>query len=253
MSTPPGMGKPRTLRQLLCSPLNDSGLGPSITERVRLAVTMATAVLYVHAAKLVHKNIRPENVLLFEGLSDANDSYSVYPHRLGTAVLMGFDFVRFDANKSLAGTRVESGNWEKNIYMHPGRQGEYTEVSYNMLHDIYSLGVVLLEIALWKTFVVEDVSVHGIIYNPNPQVYLFHNYETKRPKRPEEIQAALIQTAKDFIPMSLGEKYRDVVLMCLNSLEGSFEGTEGMRDVDGIIVGLVFIQKVLGGLKEISV
>ncbi|GJJ15771.1 hypothetical protein Clacol_010049 [Clathrus columnatus] len=240
--TPLGMGKPRTLRQLLCSPLNDNGIGPSITERVRLAVTMATAVLYVHAAKLVHKNIRPENVLLFEGLSNANDPYSVYPYRLGTAVLMGFDFVRLDSDKTIIGTRVyqvRSGDWQKNIYMHPRRQGEYTEVSYNMLHDIYSLGVVLLEIALWKTFVVEDISGHGIIYNPNPQAYLFHDSKTKQPKRPEEIQAALIQTAKDLIPMSLGEKYRDVVLMCLNSLEGSFEGTEGMRDVDGIIVVLV--------------
>ncbi|KAF4540152.1 Het-s domain protein [Lasiodiplodia theobromae] len=38
---------------------------------------------------------------------------------------------------------------ERNLYRHPDRQGR-PKTSFSKLHDIYALGVVLLEIGLWE-------------------------------------------------------------------------------------------------------
>ena len=45
--------------------------------------------------------------------------------------------------------------WPKRIYQHPERQGEYAEAKYETRHDIYCLGVCILEILLWRPFVVD--------------------------------------------------------------------------------------------------
>ncbi|KAF9459302.1 hypothetical protein BDZ94DRAFT_1048266 [Collybia nuda] len=145
---PTGMKNPRTLRDLLTSPENAEGARHSLTERVRLATRLATAVLYVHTAKLVHKNIRPENILLLE--PEGDDLAFKFPRALGTSFLIGFDVVRKDDETS---TRIGDEDWEKNIYRHPERQGLHPDSDFTMLHDIYSLGVVLLEIAGWRSFV----------------------------------------------------------------------------------------------------
>jgi hypothetical protein len=58
---------------------------------------------------------------------------------------MGFDFAGKEDETS---ARVGDDDWYRNIYRHPQRQGVHPEVDFNILHDIYSLGVVLLEIAV---------------------------------------------------------------------------------------------------------
>ena len=42
-----------------------STTSPSLDVRVRFAVEIATAVMFTHAAGLVHKSICPENILSF--------------------------------------------------------------------------------------------------------------------------------------------------------------------------------------------
>lgn len=65
------------------------------------------------------------------------------------------------------GDRVGPRNreWFKDIYRHPDQQGANIKTQHNMGHDIYSLGVCLIEIALWETFVRKDKNayVHGAL------------------------------------------------------------------------------------------
>ncbi|KAF2842805.1 hypothetical protein M501DRAFT_925468, partial [Patellaria atrata CBS 101060] len=44
----------------------------------------------------------------------------------------------------------------KNFYRHPKRQGISPQDRYEPKHDVYSLGVCLLEFGLWESFIVEE-------------------------------------------------------------------------------------------------
>jgi serine/threonine protein kinase len=245
---PPGMEKPRTLRDLLSAPENAYGVRHSLTSRLDVALRLAKAVLYVHTAKLVHKNIRPENIVLFE--RQDSPPQSKFPYSLGTLFLMGFDFAR---KEDEASSRTGDSEWDRNLYRHPERQGLHHEVDFNMLHDIYSLGVVLLEIALWKPFVLEKVEGGMTKSIPNAQSCKIVDKATRRLKPPEEIRSAFVKRAEEAIPLVLGEKYKDVVIMCLNALNGGFGETADLLDDDGVIVGLAYVQKVLSLLDDISI
>ncbi len=113
--------------------------------RFRLARGIAEAVLSVHALKRVHKNIRTSNILLLK----PKDSDIM---QMGNPFLIDWAMLRStDMPSSMAGEQ----NWLKDIYRHPRRQGLQPEQRYNMGHDIYSLGVCLLEIGLWEPLVAE--------------------------------------------------------------------------------------------------
>ena len=70
---PSGMDKPKILRQLLLQgPINKLGGGFTLNERLALAHGVADGVLTVHSARLVHKSIRSDNIVLFESLEDGS-------------------------------------------------------------------------------------------------------------------------------------------------------------------------------------
>jgi hypothetical protein len=50
------------------------------------------------------------------------------------------------------GDTLQLANYEiiPNLYRHPKRQGQPT-ISFRNEHDVYALGVVLIEIGLWQT------------------------------------------------------------------------------------------------------
>lgn len=127
---PPGLSNPRTLRDLLLE-----GNPHPLNQRFELAKQLARSVMFVHTSGFVHKNIRPETII-------------VYPDRhspLGPSFLTGFERFR----PAAAGTTFYGvSRWERNLYRHPRRQGIYPEDIYIMQHDIYSLGVCLLKLGL---------------------------------------------------------------------------------------------------------
>ncbi|KDN33097.1 hypothetical protein RSAG8_13815, partial [Rhizoctonia solani AG-8 WAC10335] len=82
---------PRTLRSVLRH--DDDGNRPRVPEvplrvRLQLAREVANAVLFVHVAGLVHKDIRPENVLLFSPRRHSSDN--TQDNGMGNAFLTGF-------------------------------------------------------------------------------------------------------------------------------------------------------------------
>jgi hypothetical protein len=170
----------------------------SLSERLRVAQQLTRAVCYVHALDFVHKNIRPESVLAFEQNRTA----------LGSVYLVGFEmFRRDDGSTRLSG----DSNWEKNVYRHPERQGDHPETAHLMQHDIYSLGVCLLEIGLWE-----------------PIIPLLT--DAKRTRNAMEVQGPTLLPLKDVkrkfeslakrsLSSVMGDQYRDVVVNCLTCLD----------------------------------
>jgi hypothetical protein len=135
-AVPTAFHKPRSLRTLLLA----ANHRYTLDDRFRLAKLLARSVSFLHSSQVVHKNIVPETVILLEDPSTG----------LETPFLVGFEKFR-----QAGGRTYMSGDtfWEKNLYRHPKRQGELPEEEYKMQHDIYSLGICLLEIGLGTSFV----------------------------------------------------------------------------------------------------
>lgn len=120
-----------------------------------------------------------------------------------------------------------------------------------MQHDIYSLGVCLLEIGLWSSFVGPDqqpTAILDVSEDMNSRNLL---------KAATQIKQKMITKARSELPSTTGKKYTEVVLSCLTCLDtgatNMFENSDDLYDEDGILVGVAFIEKILIKLDDITI
>lgn len=95
----PELSNPRSLRTVL-----QRAEVYSLNERFELAKQVTHSILYVHTARFVHKNIRPETIVVF-----ANSKSDI-----GAPFLLGFEKVRHEDGQTYGGG---DGAWEKNLCM----------------------------------------------------------------------------------------------------------------------------------------
>ncbi|CZR58611.1 uncharacterized protein PAC_08503 [Phialocephala subalpina] len=268
LEIPATLTNPQSLRAILLS-----GTPYPLDERLDLAKKLTSSILFVHTVQFVHKNVRPETIIVFQ---DENSE-------IGAPFLAGFEHFRLeDGHTHLTG----DDEWEKNIYRHPSRQGLYPEISYQMQHDIYSLGVVLLEIGLWASFVVYDPQVDDHTPSPPTRNSILGPTNTiaevgtlkvaAKSKIAAETKTKLEQLAQKELPLRLGRKYTNIVLLCLRVLDtgsdnendesedGFGVGVEekrrspnsseprSMMDEDGVVIGVRYIENVLTKIQEIN-
>ncbi|KAF3934318.1 hypothetical protein ABW19_dt0208206 [Dactylella cylindrospora] len=239
--TPTDSAPPASLREHL---LEQNPV--SISAILKIAKQLVRSVSYIHACNFVHKNIQPENILVFP------DSGS----RLGSSFLVGFNQFR---NINFQTSMLGDPAWHRNLYRHPQRQGMHVQNRYMMQHDIYSIGVCLLEIGLWRCFVwYPDLNpnshpVAGIQLGLDICDAHFH---ADGQAVPTVIKDHLVTLTKRELPPRMGDLYTEVVLTCLTCLDPGNEtfGVEyELRDKDGIVVGVRFVEGILSRLCEISV
>lgn len=227
---PQGLENPRSLRDLLLS-LDIENESHPINVRIQLAKRLARTVLFVHSANFVHKNFRPETIIIFDQRNNKNIN------EIGLPFLVGFQKVRAAGGPT---ELVGDNAWEQDIYRHPTRQGHHPEEVYNMQHDIYSLGVCLLEIALWKSFVSWDASgkhAHPLM-TPESERLLKSN------TTPSDTKDKLVKMAREVIPKRLGTRYTEVTISCLKCLDhGDGDNSELLAE-DNIPVGSSYIERV---------
>ena len=121
----------------------DSNNTPSLEDRFRLALNLATNILHVHAKGLTHRNINSNNVVFVSGSESRRTEDK--PWKEGTIrkpYLVSWDQCAEDTSTHQPETLISS------IYRHPEiSRGQRS--AYRPVHDIYSLGLVLLEVGLW--------------------------------------------------------------------------------------------------------
>jgi hypothetical protein len=222
---PENMSHPVSLRNLLLL----GNFDHSLSGRFIIANQLAKSVFYMHNFGFVHKNVRPENILI---LKDPESP-------IGRAYLIGFEHFR-----SADGATARFGDtaWQLNLYRHPRRQGNSPEEHYIMQHDIYSLGVSLLELGLWESFVnyKEDV-------DPWPTVALGLSIESPEFLNPDCLKDHLVSIARSVLPRRMGTKYAKVVETCLTCLDPDntdFGDESEFQDTDGILIGVRYVEKV---------
>ncbi|KAL5492957.1 hypothetical protein ACEPAI_4405 [Sanghuangporus weigelae] len=132
----------RTLRKLLTT--SGSEFHP-IEKRAAFALQLANAVHAFHLMGFVHKGIRPEAILVLEPMKESHVPF----YNIGTPYLAGFNAARY--NESLSGMYRFDRVMNKKLYHEPRHLGKVRPQKYLMRDDVYSLGVCLLEIGLWKS------------------------------------------------------------------------------------------------------
>jgi hypothetical protein len=164
---------------------------PSLTDRVALAHKIAVCVLYLHAVNWLHKAIRSDNILLFSTTSSPE---------LTKPYLSGFNYARPDRpDETTTGDGLDS--WAE-LYVHPDYQGLGTKSTYRKTFDIYSFGIILLEIARWS-------KIEHIV-DVDPDSATFAELKGIRSKllqlNPESLAA---------VKASCGDRYHGAVKSCI--------------------------------------
>lgn len=122
---------PVSLRDVLRTPT------PSVADRIALAHKISVCILYLHAVNWLHKSLRSDSIVFFPLSISIMGPY-----------LTGYEYARADRpGETTTGGDVDE--WTE-LYVHPNYQGFDTKALYRKTFDIYSLGIVLLEIALWQ-------------------------------------------------------------------------------------------------------
>lgn len=233
---------PRSLRNLLVDSRGHRRPPYPLNERFALAKRLARSVMFVHSSNMVHKNIRPDTIVIFQDETSC----------LGIPFLLGFEKIRaVNAFTSLIG----DAEWQKNLYRHPNRQGLRHEESYKMQHDIYSFGVCLLEIGLWSSFTFWNEETR--CFEPGPDLHISELLLHKdQRKKANGIKETLVDMATKQLPSAMGPMYAEIAvacLMCLDRGNNGFGNEDEFIDEDGISVGVRYVEKVLFPISGSSV
>ncbi|KAI9677282.1 MAG: hypothetical protein M1829_002624 [Trizodia sp. TS-e1964] len=109
---------------------------PDLGDRFKLAHTLAIALWSFHSLDWLHKTFCSMNILFFHGTDE-----------LAQPFVTGFDSSRPDhIDEMTVASKNESG---QDLYRHPDSLGVWRQ-PYCKAFDVYSLGLVLLEIGIWK-------------------------------------------------------------------------------------------------------
>ncbi|KAF4947077.1 hypothetical protein FGADI_10707 [Fusarium gaditjirri] len=186
------LGKDKQVFTLLDLLSREGSTPKSLTERLKLVKLLSKTLLFLHLGSWLHKGIRSDNVLFL-----SSDISSV---DLGAAHIGGFDYSRLFRETRL--TQNVGDSRFQNAYRHPDHQGhplhENSErPSFSYKADLYSLGVVLVEIGLWS-----------------PIIKLLDARGSQGEDR--NVREALL----DMIPevrMNVGDAFADAASVCLKS------------------------------------
>jgi hypothetical protein len=169
-----------SLKKLLDEPTVE--LLPTLEHRYQIAYAVGRSIAILHTAGWLHKSIRSQNVLfnIKEGKVLWERPY-----------LVGFEFSRPDKPDASSEKPEQSARF--NLYRHRSAQGDPNE-SYRKEFDLYSFGVVLLEIGLWRS------------------AWSWR----KEGMTPMRFYEALLDLTSQKLAHFMGVEYRDATKKCLN-------------------------------------
>lgn len=188
---------------------------PSLDERFCISSKLARAVQKWHSVGWVHQGISSHNIVFL-----FNDKKKLAFSR---PILLGFQYSRPKFTPSIGWTM---NDLPAAIYRHPDRQGDARH-GHTKLHDIYSLGVVLLEVGLWQT--ATDI----VMINKMKPTSI----------TAESLRDRLISACESRLSHYAGDAYQEAVSACLRS---NFDVV--MDDSEDTALTTAFQEKVVAKL-----
>lgn len=205
-----------SLRQLLDSGTTSSSLYPrlSLGQRFSLALQLCKAFLELHTARWLHRGFSSHCILLRATAFDVQSK---------AAVVCGFQYARPIGSTQVSLPLSHNDLAQRSYYLHPdvrhdrqgGSESQETYIKYQAHHDIFSLGIVLLELG---------------VGTPVEQMVC--------PASGRFVES-LHKCANKNLPFYMGQRYTDIVEHCLGARnnpilapgELSRQGDEGSGNV----------------------
>ncbi|OAL51491.1 kinase-like protein [Pyrenochaeta sp. DS3sAY3a] len=156
---------------------------PTLDNKFAIANAIVNCTHALHLTGWMHKAIRSSNIILFQ--EPGQDLAKV---NLALPYLTGFHHSRQSKPGAYSSGATTIG---EKAFFHPTYLNG--EISYCHAFDYYALGIVLLEIAIWRTMnkMIDGVtSIH-------------------------KVKPLLLQHAKTYVPQRMGTAYSEVVVACL--------------------------------------
>jgi hypothetical protein len=181
---------PITLNRAICD-LKAVEKRPLLGQMFTFAGVLASSLLQFHKANWLHKSVSSLNVCFFP--SDPGRMRESFTK----PCLIGFNHSRQgDLNAFTSGSH---DNPTQADYSHPDYQKD--EKRFHPVYDYYSLGIVLLEMGLWKPLGSMSLSMA----------------KGEEDQSPENLRAYLLRTYVPRLGHKMGERFQKVVSKCLNS------------------------------------
>ncbi|KAK3985878.1 prion-inhibition and propagation-domain-containing protein [Cladorrhinum sp. PSN332] len=193
---------------------------PSLNERMALCVVLARCIHAFHTISWLHKGLRSDNIIFL----GHHGSEGV---QLTSPFVTGLELSR----PSIIEEMTEKPEFDplEDIYRHPKAQSAQADASYRSTYDIYSLGIIFIEIAFWRRI---------------EEVVRFTNWGTVKPSTMRRVKPWLLGTPfkeDAALPPLLstetsclrrlapecGASFRDIVERCLTA-----DDVEGISQYD---------------------
>ena len=205
---------------------------PTLTRRIELAKALAHCLLSLHSVNWLHKGFRTDNVLYYQAAQGMESIDWAAP------LISGFEYARPSLKDEM--TELPSTSRDHNLYRHPDAQGAQPSddrIGFRKSFDIYSLGIVLIEIALWR-------GIAGVLNIIQPKL-----------KNTKIIRSRLLEDhgTLNAVAASMGERYYEATRCCITGPLGL--GLESLDnetdDVASVKLMRNFFEKVVLRLNEI--
>lgn len=156
-----------------------------LDNRLKLARALAWTLFELHSVHWVHESLHPDNIVLFgeEVAGQVQFDWS-------SPYILGFDSSR--SIRDFSGPLRLRAQLTSLLYTHPDRHPNKPYERFSKFHDIYSLGVILLELGQLSS--------------------LLQDSKFKNAQNLKETFAAESLN----LPSVLGQTYKEVVLACIN-------------------------------------
>lgn len=212
--------QPCTLGDLL-GPSGSKKAKVSLTTRFKIATILAQAIGTFHAYGWVHKSLRSTTVRFF--FDELDECILEEPY------ITDFALSRLESSD----TRLTYDlDLEKNLYRHPERQGPPTN-KFIKAHDIYALGIILLEIGVWES--AKKMYRDACLVQKKEQL------------SPEHTRRVFLKHAQRRLDHHMGSAYRSAVEACLSE---EFKGYYGNQDFPVLLQNRVVRKVDIGMLTS---
>ncbi|KAI9152219.1 hypothetical protein HJFPF1_09446 [Paramyrothecium foliicola] len=200
-----------TLRELL-----GNRPKPSLSKRIELSSSLSECVQSFHSVSWLHKGLRSDNIIFIcEDVAQVD---------LSKPYVTGFELSR-PSNKIEMTVKPES-DLLRDLYRHPRAQSGEEDNPYRKCYDIYSLGVLFLEIIYWRP--IEDIlqlqppTIRRSIVRLTQHIRLGKEDDDSEDDTSNTLSHELMPARSVYLDKAAqrgGDTYRVIVELCLSADE----------------------------------